>query len=872
MIKSGQIRTSFIDFFKKNDHEHLPSSQLIPTSDPSLLFTNAGMVQFKNWFTGDEDAKFKSVVTYQKCLRAGGKHNDLDNVGFTPRHHTFFEMLGNFSFGSYFKEKAIYLAWNYLISELKLDKNKIYITTYKDDEESFNYWKKITGFSESRLIRISSNDNFWSMGESGPCGPCSEIFFDQGEKIFGGLPGSKNQDGPRFIEIWNLVFMELNKKKENLELLPQKCVDTGMGLERIVAVVNGLKNNFETDCFSGLINFISKKTNTEVQNNNIHSFRIIADHIRSIVFILSEGILPSNEGRGYVLRRIIRRAARQLSELNYEEILLCELVKEVCNNFRGTYSDIERDEEFISETLKKEEINFSKTIFEGNKLLLEEIKKCKTKKFPEDLVFKLFDTYGFPVDLTNNILSRKKLKYDSEKLNQIFKNQKLLSKTTWMGSGETESNKFFLKIKEKFKSTKFLGYEKFKSESKLLAIISEEKFVKNIDEDKTYYAIFCSTPFYAESGGQVGDKGYVKIKNDTVCEILDTQKIEGGIFLHKIKSIGSKKLVINKNYSLVIDHCRRQKISNNHSATHLLHESLRQVIGKYVKQKGSLVTDEKLRFDFTSPRSLNQNEINQVEKNVNQSIRKNFKIKIFNLPLQKALDIGAIGLFGEKYPEIVRVVHMTNNHGFKDFFSSELCGGSHSDCTGEIGSFKILNETSISSGVRRVEAITGEKVESYIREKENLFNKLKILLKTDEKTIYEKISNLKNEISKVKNNSSNTFDKLIDKMCLKRIGQKTLYSQSIELNSKDVKPYNDYVKNVLNPDVVFLVYKKKSKVSFLVNLKNKTESKKNAIEIVNILVPIIGGKGGGGRDDMAQGGGPDISKVDSLFKRIEDLI
>lgn len=478
MTKSEDLRNSFVQFFEQHEHKHLSSSKLLPSNDPSLLFTNAGMVQFKNWFTGDEKPKFKNVVSHQKCIRAGGKHNDLDNVGFTPRHHTFFEMLGNFSFGSYFKEQAIILAWNFLVKELNIDKKKIYVTVYKEDEESFKIWKQVSGFPESKLIKISTHDNFWSMGETGPCGPCSEIFFDQGTGLKGGLPGSKDHDGPRFIELWNLVFMEYNQHDGKLIKLPKKCVDTGMGLERLLAVLNGKRNNFETDSFVDLINFISKETSICITKKNIHSFRIIADHIRAIVFILSEGILPSNEGRGYVLRRIIRRAARQLSEMEYDDIFLYKLVSIVSKSFRKSYSELKHAEEFITETLKQEEKNFSKTIYEGNKLLLEEIKKCKTKTFPAELVFKLYDTFGFPVDLTEIVLKRENFIVDQHQLGKFFKEQKKKSKKTWSGSGETSKSLFFSTLQEKFLPTDFVGYKSLHKNSKLLAIIKDEKFLK----------------------------------------------------------------------------------------------------------------------------------------------------------------------------------------------------------------------------------------------------------------------------------------------------------------------------------------------------------------------------------------------------------
>ncbi len=872
MTRSEDLRNFFVQFFEQHDHKHLSSSKLLPSNDPSLLFTNAGMVQFKNWFTGEEKPKFKNVVSHQKCIRAGGKHNDLDNVGFTPRHHTFFEMLGNFSFGSYFKEQAIILAWNFLVKELNIDKKKIYVTVYKEDEESFKIWKQVSGFPESKLIRISTYDNFWSMGETGPCGPCSEIFFDQGTGLKGGLPGSKDHDGPRFIELWNLVFMEFNQQNGKLIKLPKKCVDTGMGLERLLAVLNGKQNNFETDYFMDLINFISKETGICITKKNIHSFRIIADHIRAIVFILSEGILPSNEGRGYVLRRIIRRAARQLSEMEYCDIFLYKLVSIVSESFKKAYSELKHAEEFIIETLKQEEKNFSKTIYEGNKLLLEEIKKCKTKNFPAELVFKLYDTYGFPVDLTEIILKRENFTVDQNQLDKFFKEQKKKSKKTWSGSGETSKSFFFSKLQEKFLPTDFVGYQTYYQNSKLLAIIKDEKFLKKNPKDKDCLAIFDSTPFYAESGGQIGDTGFVRINQRKAFEILDTQKVDGNIFLHTLKTMGGEELVVDRKYDLEINNQRRKKITNNHSATHLLHESLRRVLGKHVNQRGSLVAKDKLRFDFTNPKPLHENEKKEVENIVNKSILDNLEIKVLKLPLKQAFESGAIGLFGEKYPEIVRVVKMEGKNESENFFSSELCGGTHVLSTGEIGSFKIISESSVSSGIRRIEAITGDNVLKRIDYNENLLKKIRESLKTSNENIIEKINALKEVIKKYNSHNTSSLENLINKSFIRNVRKKSLYAQMIEISSRDIKSYSDLIKNSLDPDVILLVSKDDSKVSILVSLKNTKNLKNNAIEIVKRLVPMVGGKGGGGRPELAQGGGPNKLGIKDVMSEIDKLI
>ena len=872
MKKSEDLRTCFVKYFEKNGHTHLDSSKLVPSNDPTLLFTNAGMVQFKKWFTGEEKPKYQNVVTYQKCIRAGGKHNDLDNVGFTPRHHTFFEMLGNFSFGSYFKEESINLAWNFLVNELGIDKKRLYLTVFEKDKISYDLWKKISGFKESRIIKISTDDNFWSMGDSGPCGPCSEIFFDQGENISGGLPGSKNQDGPRFVEIWNLVFMEFNRKNGKFMNLPKKCVDTGMGLERILAILNGKHNNFETDFFLDLIDFISQSINIKITKNNIHSFRIIADHIRAIVFILSEGILPSNEGRGYVLRRIIRRASRQLSEMNYNEIFLYKLVNLICKSFKNAYGELENAEDFITATLKQEEKNFSKTIHEGNKLLFEEIRKCKTKTFPAELIFKLYDTYGFPVDLTEIILKRNNFLINKNEINSFFLDQREKSKKTWSGSGQELRSNFFLKLKEDFNPTKFTGYKSNISNSKVLALIYNEKFMQKVKSQKNVSVIFESTPFYAESGGQVGDTGYIKKNNQKIFKVVDTKKFDGDIYVHYLENLGENELTVDLNYDLEINVERRKNITNNHSATHLLHESLRRVLGKHVNQKGSLVAQKKLRFDFTSPKGLDDNEIKEVEKIVNKSIRENLKINILSLPLKEAFDGGAIGLFGEKYPEIVRVVKMNNEKNSATFFSSELCGGTHVSYTGEIGYFKILSESSVSSGVRRIEAITGDYVSEYIDYNQTLINNVRRELKIDNDNLVEKIKNLKEDISKLKNKNNKSLDDSIDKSFVKDVNKKSLYVQEIELPSKEIKKYMDSVKTILSPDVILLITTEKSKVTLLVNIKNPEKTKINAVDIIKKLVTLIGGKGGGGRPELAQGGGPDRNGIKKIIKKIEELI
>ena len=871
MKKSEEIRNSFINFFKKNNHSFLESSTLVPSDDPTLLFTNAGMVPFKNWFTGDEIPKFSNLATYQKCLRAGGKHNDLDNVGFTPRHHTFFEMLGNFSFGSYFKDEAISLAWRLLTKEFCIDKKKLYVTVYYDDDESEKIWKKISGFEDSKIIKIKSDDNFWSMGTNGPCGPCSEIFFDYGNNIKGGLPGTKSQDGPRFVEIWNLVFMQYNKIENRLEKLPKKCVDTGMGLERITAVLNGKSNNFEITEFLSLISELEKIINIKPSKNNIHSYRIIADHIRAIVFIISEGIIPSNEGRGYVLRRIIRRAARQLSELGCKGDILCKLVHHVCDKYKTTYFSLQNAKEFIYETLKNEEKKFSETIFEGNKLIMREIKNTKSKKFPSEIIFKLYDTYGFPYDLTEDILKKNNFEIDKKELKKINEEQRNLSKKTWVGSANKFNGSILNDLKEKLKPTNFLGYKKNILESKLLLISRENKNIDKTSNLDEFILVFESTPFYAESGGQIGDSGYLKNKSgEIICEIYDTSKNKDGIYFHHVKKLKNKNLEVDKFYLIEIDHEKRKLIRNNHSATHLLHESLRRELGSHVTQKGSLVTDKKLRFDFTNNKPLSKEQLENIELVVNEAIRNNLKIQLKNVPLKEAFENGAIGLFGEKYPETVRVVNMENNLKNTHNFSSELCGGTHVDYTGEIGFFKIISETSVASGIRRIEAFTGKYSEGFVEEKLKIIEDIKSILKTTDENILEKIKSLKNK-SLISSSLKNNYDDLINEKFLKIHNNIKYYYQLVDIPPSNIKSFSDLIRSKTKPDIFLIISKYESKLSMIVGVNEHLE-KYDSVDFIKKLVPIIGGKGGGGRKTLAQGGGNDLTKVDEVIKKFISMI
>ncbi|MDC3091010.1 alanine--tRNA ligase [Rickettsiales bacterium] len=870
MIKSDEIRKSFVEFFQKNNHVHIESSSLIPDNDPSLLFTNAGMVQFKNWFTGIENPEEENVVTSQKCIRAGGKHNDLDNVGFTPRHHTFFEMLGNFSFGGYFKENAIEFAWKFLTKNCSIKTKDLIITVFKEDEESYEIWKKISGFGNSQIIKITSDDNFWSMGESGPCGPCSEIFYDNGEGITGGLPGTKNQDGERYTEIWNLVFMEYEKKNGKLSSLPKKCVDTGMGLERITAVLNKKINNFETDIFKETIESIEYFSDFKVNKDNLISFRVIADHIRSIIFLISEGIIPSNEGRGYVLRRIVRRASRHLNQIGYEKVLLYKLVEVISNKYEHIYIGLKSQKAFIEETLKIEEEKFSGTLKEGIKLLKKEINKTRGNSFSSEVAFKLYDTYGFPIDMTQTIIKENNLSMNLDKLNSLIVDQKKLSKESWKGSGDNTKSEFFSRIKEKYKSTDFSGYQSYIEDAQLIAIIKNEEFLTKTQKFKSAILIFDKTPFYAESGGQVGDRGYIFSIDDNseICEIEDTKK-EDNVYLHFSNKI-ERELQVGTKYKLVINKSLRNKARNNHTATHLLHESLRRILGDHIKQKGSLVSPDRLRFDFTNNRSMKDIEIKDVQRLVNDSIRNNLKVETVIKSPRQAIDDGAIGLFGEKYPEKVRVVSMGENN--EDIFSSELCGGTHVNFTGEIGSIQILSETSISSGVRRIEAITGEEVENYSNTRNQLISELKNILNTNDENILSKMKSILKENQNLQKKEKQGKQLIFDNRNTNIVKGIKVYIQICEVNPKELKSQCDLIKEQVKSGIIVLVTNFKNKSTFVISVTKDHVNKYNALILVREISTFLGGKGGGGREDMAQGGGLEIRKPDSLKQHIMALI
>ena len=882
----NEIRTSFLKYFEKSDHKIVESSNLVPSNDPTLMFANSGMVQFKNVFTGLEKRDYQRATTSQKCVRAGGKHNDLENVGYTPRHHTFFEMLGNFSFGDYFKERAIELAWNLITKDFGLDKNRLYVTVFHEDDEAFNYWKKIAGFSDDKIIRVATSDNFWSMGETGPCGPCSEIFYDHGDHLKGGLPGSKNEDGDRYIEIWNLVFMQFEQVTKDKRInLPKPSVDTGMGLERVAALLQGTHDNYETDHFKKLINSTSEIVKVKPNEKNLSSFRVIADHLRASSFLIAEGVLPSNEGRGYVLRRIMRRGMRHSHLLGSKEPIFFNIFKTLMEEMKDNYPELQRAESLIKETLKMEEEKFLALLDRGIKILNDEISKID-KVLSGDVAFKLYDTYGFPLDLTEDILKNKSLKIDNEKFHSLMKESRELAKKNWKGSGDSAIDDIWFGIKEKLGATEFLGYETNQAEGVILSLFKGDKEVDQLNSGEEGMIIVNQTPFYGESGGQVGDKGEI-ISGEFKFDVSDVQKKLGDLFVHygKVKS-GSIKL--NQNVEMKVDVPRRDNIRAYHSATHLLHESLRRVLGAHVTQKGSLVESDRLRFDFSHMKPISAEEINKIETYVNSMVEKKSEVKTRLMTPKEAVENGALALFGEKYGEEARVLSMGNEES--KYFSTELCGGTHVRNTGDIGKFRIISQSSIAAGVRRVEALRDKQLDDYLKNKEKLSG---LSAQKDEKLINElsekiiKIGGKPNLDNQDQKGLIKDLSKQLEQLSVKSIlgdkskniikdetinGVKIRLQKVEDLPPKDLRKLVDNGKKELNEGIVVVFASKDEKVGLAVGVTEKLTNKYDAVKFAKLGSEIIGGKGGGGRQDFAQAGGQDKSKIDEALEKIKSLV
>ncbi len=882
----NEIRKTFLKYFEKNGHTIVDSSNLVPNNDPTLMFANSGMVQFKNVFTGLEKRDYKRATTSQKCVRAGGKHNDLENVGYTPRHHTFFEMLGNFSFGDYFKERAIELAWNLITKDFGLDKNKLYFTVFNEDDEAFNLWKKISGFGEDRIIRIATSDNFWSMGETGPCGPCSEIFYDHGDHLQGGLPGTKDQDGDRYIEIWNLVFMQYEQVTKDKRIdLPKPSVDTGMGLERIAALLQGTHDNYKTDHFLKLINSISDTVKVKPTDKNLSSFRVIADHLRASSFLLAEGVLPSNEGRGYVLRRIMRRGMRHSHLLGAKEPIFYNIFKTLESEMSGNYPELERAQSLIKETLKMEEEKFLVLLERGMKILDDEIEKID-KVLPGEVAFKLYDTYGFPLDLTEDILKNKSLSLDHEKFNKLMKDSKELAKKNWKGSGDSSVDEIWFGIKDKIGSTEFLGYESNQAEGVILSLIKNNKQSDSLKEGDEGMVILNQTPFYGESGGQVGDNGTISNGNN-IFKVSDVQKKLGNLFVHYGK-VEKGNFNLKDNVELKIDIERRENVKAYHSATHLLHESLRRILGTHVMQKGSLVAPDRLRFDFSHMKPISSDEMVKIDEHVNQMVNKKSEVITRIMTPKEGIAHGALALFGEKYGDEVRVVFM-GEEGNK-YFSTELCGGTHVKNTSDIGNFKVVSQSAIAAGVRRVEALRDKQLDEFLKNKEKQSN---LSEQKDEETIKvlsEEIKKLGGKPNLNKENKKDLIKELnkeLEKLSIneiinnkskniindEKINGVNVRMQKIDgLPPKELRRLIDNGKKEIGEGIVIIFASKDDKVGLAVGITDKLKIKYDAVKFVKNGSEIIGGKGGGGRPDFAQAGGVNKDKIEDAFKSLKALV
>ena len=884
----SEIRKKFLDYFSRNGHQIVESSNIVPNNDPTLMFTNSGMVQFKNVFTGIEKKDFSTATTSQKCIRAGGKHNDLENVGYTPRHHTFFEMLGNFSFGDYFKEKAIYYAWELLTKDLGIPKEKLSATVYSDDEEAFKLWKKVAGLPESRIVKISTSDNFWSMGETGPCGPCSEIFYDHGDKLKGGPPGSPNQDGDRFIEIWNLVFMQFEQiSKEKRVDLPKPSVDTGMGLERITAVLQGTHDNYSIDHFKELMSASSEITKTKIDNKTIASHRVIADHLRASSFLIAEGVLPSNEGRGYVLRRIMRRGMRHAHTLGSKNPIFYQLFDVLLSEMSQSYPELKNGKDLIVETLRNEEEKFSSLLDRGMKILDQNLSKVKNNTLPGEIAFKLYDTYGFPLDLTADILKNKNIKIDTNAFDKEMEKSKQIARASWKGSGDKSLDERWFKIREKLKPTEFLGYEFDKAEAVILKISKNNKFVDQANKGDEVEIITNQTPFYGESGGQVGDEGTIQNSNCKI-NIKDTQKKMGDLYVH-LGKVETGSIKTGESVNLEIDIEKRNNCRANHSATHLLHESLRRTLGKHVTQKGSLVSPDRLRFDFSHNKPIDKKEMVEINNIVNGIINGSSDIQTRIMTPKEAVSMGALAFFGEKYGDEVRVVFMgKENNGF---FSTELCGGTHVKNTKDVGKFKVISQSSIASGIRRVEALRDKKLKDYensLQKDKSVKQKIlkdqidvirselsKFKVKIDYKDNLELSENLKNLTKQLERIKIQNVIKDKRKNVIKdnNLGSFVFRQQVLtDFPPKELRSIIDQGKKDIKKGIIVSISTFEGKVGVAVGITKELTKKYDAVELVKTASEILGGKGGGGRKDFAQAGGSNQDSIEDTFEALSKKI
>jgi len=872
MTSTNEIRRSFLDYFAKAGHAVMPSAPLVPHNDPTLMFVNAGMVPFKNVFTGLESAPCPRVASAQKCVRAGGKHNDLDNVGYTARHHTFFEMLGNFSFGDYFKEQAIEHAWTLLTREWGLPKDRLWVTVYHTDDEAHGLWRKIAGLPDERIIRIPTSDNFWSMGDTGPCGPCSEIFYDHGEHIFGGPPGSTEADGDRFVEIWNLVFMQYEQQADGSRIhLPKPSIDTGMGIERIAAVLQGVHDNYDTDIFRALIAASENLTNVPAQGEQAASHRVIADHLRATSFLIADGVLPSNEGRGYVLRRIMRRAMRHAHLLGAAEPLMHRLVPALVSEMGAAYPELVRAQSLIEDVLEREETQFRRTLEKGLRLLEEATRDMPAGgELDGEIAFRLYDTYGFPYDLTEDALRSRGIRVDRAGFDAAMARQKAAARAAWKGSGEAAADEVWFDIAEREGATEFTGYSSTSGEGRVIAIVKDGVEISRAKAGEEVVVLTNQTPFYGESGGQVGDTGTMASLAGLRAIVTDTSKPLGRLHAHHVR-ITAGEVAVGDTVQLEVDAARRDRIRANHSATHLLHAALRNRLGDHVTQNGSMVGEDRLRFDFSHPAALTSEDIAAIEAEVNAEIRANEPVTTRLMSLADAVAAGALALFGEKYGEEVRVLAMGRPGRGGRHYSVELCGGTHVRATGDIGIFRIISESAVSAGVRRIEALTGEAARQWLVGREEVLKAAARLIRASPEEVPARLAALMDERRRLEKELAEAKKALAlgggsgagaAMVAEETVAGVTFSGRVLEgLDPKQLRPLLDAAKQRLGSGVAAIIAVNNGKASVAAAVTDDLTGRLSAVDLVRAAVAVLGGKGGGGRPDMAQGGGPNGAKA-----------
>ncbi len=875
MHSTNEIRKTFLDFFAANGHEIVPSAPLVPINDPTLMFTNAGMVPFKNVFTGAEARPYSQATSSQKCVRAGGKHNDLDNVGYTARHHTFFEMLGNFSFGDYFKDRAIELAWTLVTKDFGVDPNRLTVTVYHDDDVAFDLWRKISGLPEDRIIRIATSDNFWSMGEVGPCGPCSEIFYDHGDHIWGGPPGSPDEDGDRFVEIWNLVFMQYEQHAGgNRTDLPRPSIDTGMGLERIAALMQGTHDNYETDTFKRLISSSIDATGAAETDETRASHRVIADHMRACSFLIADGVLPSNEGRGYVLRRIMRRAMRHAHLLGAKDLVMHRLAPTLVAEMGSAFPELGRAEALIEETLKLEEAKFRTMLEKGLRLLDDEVGKLSGNTLAGDVAFKLYDTYGFPLDLTQDALRAQNMMVDVEGFNAAMEEQRAKARAAWAGSGDAATETVWFDLHDRKGATEFVGYTSEQAEGQVTAIVKDGSLVDAASAGEDVLIVTNQTPFYGESGGQMGDTGTL-MSDGVQVSVTDTLKKVGALHVHAAH-IDEGTVSVGQALDMKIDGERRRQLKANHSATHVLHEVLRRELGEHVTQKGSLVAPDRLRFDISHPKAISADEMERIEVAVNALIRENAPVNTRLLSYDDAIEAGAMALFGEKYGDEVRVVSMGLGNQTRPDFSVELCGGTHVERLGDIGLFTITSESAVSSGVRRLEALTGAAAHSHLLHQQALLKQAAATIKTNPDDLVDRVAALQAERKALEKDLAEARKQAAmgggaaSGSEAKTVNGTAYLGQVLNgVSPKDLRGLADEAKQKLGSGVVVLVAVNDGKAAVLVGVTDDLTTTHSAVDLVRMAAAAVGGKGGGGRPDMAQAGGPDGAASQAALDAVE---